>query len=53
MEIVIEEIDGRELGEDELGDERQSQGQGCTDAGRYDRKRTLWPHFEEEWKMTY
>ena len=31
MEIVIEEIDGRE---DELEEERQSEGQGNTDAGR-------------------
>ena len=46
MEIVIEEIDGRELGEDELGDERQSQGQGYTDAGLHDLKTTIWSHFE-------
>ena len=46
MEIVIEEIDARELGKDELGDERQSQGQGYTDAGRHDVKRTIWSHFE-------
>ena len=31
MEIVIEEIDGRE---DEHEEERQSEGQGSTDGGR-------------------
>ena len=46
MEIVIEEIDSRELGDDELGDERQPQGQGYTDAGRHDVKIMIWSHFE-------